>query len=194
MQYSNTRTRVGDIDIGAVVMAKDILELDSRRKIYEQVRAVPGIHFREISRRLKIPTGVIEYHLKYLETHELIVSRREGRYKRFFILGELGSRDKELLALLRQEMPRRILMHLLLHPKTSHKRLRKEFHISASTLSFHISKLLDSELVLHSRKGRKFQYKVKDEELVAKVLIRFKEGFIDEVVDEFAKTWLEIHP
>ena len=67
-------------------MASDALELDSRRKIYEQVEKVPGIHFRELSRRLKIPTGVIEYHLRYLETHELIVSRREGRYKRYFIM------------------------------------------------------------------------------------------------------------
>ena len=175
-------------------MADDALELDSRRKIYEQIEAVPGIHFRELARRLKIPTGVIEYHLRYLETHELIVSRHEGRYKRYFIIGKLGSRDKELIGLLRQQMPRRILMHLLLNPKTSHKKLRKVFHVSASTLSFHISKLLEAELVDQLRIGRKFQYVVRDEELVAKALIRYKEGFIDDVVDEFAKTWLEIHP
>lgn len=175
-------------------MASDALELDSRRKIYEQVEKVPGIHFRELSRRLKIPTGVIEYHLRYLETHELIVSRREGRYKRYFIIGKLGSQDKDLLALLRQQMPRRILMHLLLHPKTSHKKLRKEFKISASTLSFHLSKLLDADLIYQLKVGRKFQYVVKSEEIVAKALIRFKEGFIDEVVDDFAKTWMEIHP
>lgn len=175
-------------------MVEDALELDSRRKIFEQIENVPGIHFREIARRLQIPTGVIEYHLRYLETHELIVSRREGRYKRYFVLGKLGSRDKELLALLRQHMPRRILMHLLLHPKTSHKMLRKEFKISASTLSFHLSKLLNAQLIIQIKVGRKFQYRVEDEELVAHALIRFKEGFIDEVVDDFAKTWMEIHP
>jgi predicted transcriptional regulator len=183
-----------DISVGAYNMAKDALELDSRRRIYEQIESVPGIHFRELARRLNIPTGVIEYHLRYLETHELIVSRQEGRYKRFFIIGKMGSRDKTLLALLRQQMPRRILMHLLLNPKTSHKKLRKEFKISASTLSFHLSKLLDAELITQIKVGRKFQYKVIEQDLVAKALIRFKEGFIDEVVDDFAKTWLEIHP
>jgi predicted transcriptional regulator len=175
-------------------MAEDALELDSRRRIYEQVEKVPGIHFRELSRRLKIPTGVIEYHLRYLETHHLIISRREGRYKRYFVEGKLGSQDKELLALLRQQMPRRILMHLLLHPKTSHKKLRKEFKISASTLSFHLSKLLTAELINQLKAGRKFQYIVRDAELVARALIRFKASFIDEVVDDFAKTWMEIHP
>jgi predicted transcriptional regulator len=175
-------------------MAEDALELESRRKIFEQVEQVPGIHFRDIARRLNISTGVIEYHLRYLESHEMIVSRMEGRYKRYYVVGKLGSKDKELLALLRQRMPRRILMHLLLHPRTTHKKLRKEFKISASTLSFHLSKLLDKEVINQIKVGRKFQYKVIDEELVAKALIRFKEGFIDEVVDNFAKTWMEIHP
>lgn len=175
-------------------MAEDALELESRRSIYEQIEAVPGIHLRELHRRLKMPMGVIEYHLRYLEARELIVSRREGRYKRYFIMGKLGSRDKELLALLRQQMPRHILMHLLLHPKTSHKRLRKLFSISASTLSFHLSKLLGADLIIQLKAGRKFQYKVKDEEIIAKALIRFKEGFIDEVVDDFVATWMDIHP
>jgi predicted transcriptional regulator len=175
-------------------MAEDALELESRRRIYEQIEAVPGIHLREISRRLETPMGVIEYHLRYLEHHELIVSRKEGRYKRYFIMGKLGSADKELLGLLRQQMPRHILMHLLLHPKTSHKKLRKQFGISASTLSFHLSKLLDAELIDQERVGRKFQYHVVNEEQVAKALIRFKEGFIDEVVDDFVETWMDIHP
>jgi predicted transcriptional regulator len=170
------------------------LELDSRRNIYEAIKQVPGIHFRELNRRLGIPLGVVEYHLKYLEQHELIVSKRAGRYKRYYIVGKLGSRDKQLMGLLQQQMPRRILMFLLLHPKTTQKRLRKEFKISASTLSFHLSKLLDSELILTLKIGRKHSYKVSDEELVAKALIRYKEGFVDEVVDDFVQTWMDIHP
>lgn len=175
-------------------MAEEALELESRRKIYEQIQHVPGIHLREISRRLNVPMGVIEYHLRYLEHHELIVSRKEGRYKRYFIVGKLGSEDKQLLGLLRQQMPRHILMHLLLHPNTSHKKLRKVLKISASTLSFHLSKLLDTELISQQRVGRKLEYQVCDEELVSRALIRFKEGFIDEVVDDFVQTWMEIHP
>ncbi len=98
-------------------MEDKTLELESRRKIYEAVKKVPGIHFREINRRLGISLGGIEYHLRYLEQHELIVSKQEGRYKRYYVVGKLGSKDKQLLALLRQQMPRRILMHLLLQQK-----------------------------------------------------------------------------
>ena len=170
------------------------LELESRRKIYEAIEKVPGIHFRELNRRLGIPLGVIEYHLKYLEHHELIVAKHVGRYKRYYIIGKLGSKDKQLMGLLQQQMPRRILMHLLLNPKTTQKALRKELKISASTLSFHISKLLDAELITTVKVGRKHSYVVGDEELVAKALIRYKEGFVDELVDVFVQTWMDIHP
>jgi predicted transcriptional regulator len=175
-------------------MADKTLELESRRKIYEAVKKVPGIHFREINRRLGISLGVIEYHLRYLEQHELIVSKQEGRYKRYYVVGKMGSKEKQLMSLLRQQMPRRILMHLLLHPKSTQKRLRKELKISASTLSFHISKLLDAELIITHKVGRKHSYKVEDSEVVSKALIRYKEGFVDEVVDDFVDTWMEIHP
>jgi predicted transcriptional regulator len=170
------------------------LELEKRRKIYDAIKSVPGIHFRELNRRLGITLGVIEYHLKYLEKHEMIVSKQEGRYKRYYIIGKLGSKDKELMGLLQQQMPRRILMHLLLNPKTTQKQLRKEFKISASTLSFHISKLLSAELVDTVKKGRKHSYVVSDEEKVANLLIQYKEGFIDDVVDDFVQTWMDIHP
>ena len=82
----------------------------------------------------------------------------------------------------------------MLHPKTTQKKLRKVFGISASTLSFHLSKLLDAELISTIKIGRKFSYRVIEEELVAKALIRYKEGFVDELVDDFVDTWMEIHP
>lgn len=174
--------------------AEKALELESRRNIYDHISAVPGTHFREIHRRLKIPTGVVEYHLRYLEDRDLIVAKKEGRYKRYYITGTLGSQDKMLLSLLRQKFPRHILMHLLLNPHTTHKKLRNLFSISASTLSFHLSKLLKSGVIEQFKSGRENEYIVVDEDAIAKALIRFKKGFVDDVVDEFVDTWMEIHP
>jgi predicted transcriptional regulator len=174
--------------------AEKALELDTRRLIYEHIELVPGTHFREIHRRLKIPTGVVEYHLKYLEDRELIVAKKEGRYKRYYIIGTMGSHDKMLLSLLRQKIPRHIIMHLLLNPRTTHKELRSLFGISASTLSFHLSKLLKNEIIEQKKSGRENEYIVIDDEAIAKALVRFKKGFVDVVVDEFVETWMEIHP
>lgn len=176
-------------------MEKDeLLELDTRRGIYELIQERPGIHFREIMRQLDIPTGALEYHLHYMEQHDLVTAREEGRYKRFYITGELDRHDKDVLGLLRQEMPRRILIHLLLNPISTHKRMLQHFDIAPSTLSFHLKKLVEADLVRSIPVGRQNEYEIIDEQRIARLLIQYQESFADEAVDSFADTWLQLNP
>ncbi|UCH89802.1 MAG: winged helix-turn-helix transcriptional regulator [Thermoplasmata archaeon] len=170
------------------------LELDTRKRIYEYILEVPGAHFRDINRKLGISTGVVEYHLKYLQDKGLVIARTEGRYKRFYVEGTIDSKDKSMMAILRQEIPRRIIAHVLLNPGASHKELRELFNISASTLSFHLSKLTRSGILAQERSGRQNQYRVIDEDEVARALISYRKSFLDEIVDNFVDTWSELHP
>jgi predicted transcriptional regulator len=173
---------------------EDHLELDTRKRIYHYILDIPGAHFRDIHRKLEIPTGVVEYHLKYLQDKGMISARTEGRYKRYYVEGTIGSRDKDLMALLRQEIPRRIIAHVLLNPGTTHKELRELFEISASTLSFHIKKLVHNNIVTQNRVGRQSEYFIIDEDEVARALISYRKSFLDEVVDNFVDAWSELHP
>jgi predicted transcriptional regulator len=124
----------------------------------------------------------------------MVVARTEGRYKRYYIEGAIGSQDKDLMAILRQEIPRRILAHVLLNPGTTHKELRELFKISASTLSFHVSKLTRSNILGQQRSGRKNEYYVINEDEIARALISYRKSFLDDVVDSFVDTWSELHP
>lgn len=169
------------------------LDLDSRRRIYDLIKSSPGTHFREIERRLSLPTGVIAYHIKYLEDKDMIISKTEGRYKRYYIEGKLGSKDKKLMSILRQEIPRRILMHLIMNPGATHTDLKKLFSISPSTLSFHIKKLVDINAIEKVKEGRSHLYFVVNEEEVAKALVSYKKSFLDSVVDSFTNTWMEMN-
>ncbi|MDD5502941.1 MAG: hypothetical protein PHH26_05700, partial [Candidatus Thermoplasmatota archaeon] len=56
------------------------LELEARRRIYDQIRAIPGIHFRDLQRKSRASTGVLDYHLHYMESRGLIRSAPEGKY------------------------------------------------------------------------------------------------------------------
>lgn len=170
------------------------LELDTRKRIYDYILEVPGAHFRDIHRKLSIPTGVVEYHLKYLQDKGMITARSEGRYKRYYVEGTIGSEDKALMAILRQEIPRRILAHLLLNPGTTHKELRNLFQISASTLSFHLSKLLRGGILSQERSGRQNEYRIINEDEIARALISYRKSFLDEIVDNFVDAWSELHP
>lgn len=176
------------------VQANRALELDTRKRIFEFVRKHPGSHMREIGRETDIPLGTLEYHLRYLERAGLFVTREDGRFTRYFVEGEMGRQEKTILAVLRQEMPRRIAAFLLEHPGSSHKEILENFDVSASTLSFHLKKLLRDDVASQEKHGRENLYWINDADLVARVLIRHKESFLDDVIDRFAHVWLGMEP
>ncbi|HUR69281.1 MAG TPA: transcriptional regulator [Candidatus Thermoplasmatota archaeon] len=177
-------------------MPDDPLELETRRRIYQHVQKFPGAHMREIGRDLAIPMGTLEYHLHYLVKSDLLVIRQDPRYTRYFAEGELSRRDKDVLAVLRQKVPRQIAAHLLLEPGSSHGTILTKFELAPSTLSFHIKKLVGAGIVSQEKVGRENLYRVVEPELVARVLIAHKESFFDDVIDRFAEVWqgLEARP
>lgn len=170
------------------------MDVGARKRIYDFVCASPGCHLREIQRRLEVPLGTLEYHLNYLVEHELVSIRDEGGYKRYYPVGMMRSIDKSILSLLRQDIPRRLVMHLLLHPDSKFGDLAQKFDVAPSTLSFHVAKLVKAGIVSKTRSGRETTYKVENEHEVAMVLIAHRRSFLDVLVDSFVGTWTDLHP
>lgn len=170
-------------------VADEILEVESRRRVYDFIRSNPGSHMREIRRRLDMTLGNLEYHLRYLERHDMITVR-EGGYNRYYVKHDVGVEDQKLLGLLRQTIPRRILIFLLLNPGSSHQDIHADFDVSASTLSYHIGKLIDAGVVEKERKGRYNVYSVVEPDEVAQALVTYQDSFLDEAVDGFVDAWL----
>lgn len=168
----------------------DPLELDTRKRIYQHLERFPGAHMREIGRELAIPMGTLEYHLHYLVKAGLLTTRQDPRFTRYFATGGLSRQEKDVLAVLRQKVPRQIAAHLLLEPGSSHGQLLTKFSLSASTLSFHLKKLLKAGIAVQERSGRENLYRVVEPGLVAKVLIQHRASFFDDVIDRFADVWL----
>lgn len=46
---------------------EDSLALETRRKIYNLILNYPGLHEREIARKLNLSLSTLDYHLHYLE-------------------------------------------------------------------------------------------------------------------------------
>ena len=149
---------------------------------------------REIGRDLEIPMGTLEYHLHYLVKADLLTIRQDPRYTRYFATGELSRREKDVLAVLRQKVPRQIAAHLLLAPGSSHGALLTKFALSGSTLSFHLKKLVRTGIAQQEKSGRENLYRVVEPDLVARVLIQHRATFFDDVVDRFADVWMGLEP
>jgi predicted transcriptional regulator len=173
----------------------DPLELETRRRIYQFLERYPGAHMREIGRELDIPMGTLEYHLHYLVKAEMLTTRQDPRYTRYFPSGGMSRHEKDVLAVLRQKVPRQIAAYLLMEKEaTTHGALLTKFALSGSTLSFHLKKLVKANIVTMEKVGRENLYRVADPELVARVLIAHKHTFFDDVVDRFADVWLGLEP
>ena len=65
----------------------DVLGHEDRERLYRLVETTPGIHFHALQRDLAWNTGTLTYHLRVLERHGFLVSRRDGLYRRFYLSG-----------------------------------------------------------------------------------------------------------
>src|SRR5881628_1069046 len=118
------------------------LELESRRRIYDFLVANPGTHLRRIGHALGMSTGMLSYHLGYLERNGVLKAEEDGHRKRYFIARAFVEAQRRILAVLRQDVPRKILVELLTYEGRTFAELQASVGVSKSTLSYHLQKLM----------------------------------------------------
>lgn len=175
-----------------MVRKEDILALGTRRRIYEYIYATPGAHLRKVHRAVELPFGQVLYHLNYLEKHELIVVKKDGKFNRYFVKNHLGRREKDVISVLRHNVPRRVAILLLFRPKLTHKEMLAYVDVSPSTLSFHLQKMLQVEVVGRETRGRESLYWLTDPQLTSQVLLTHRASFQCADVDRFADMWTRL--
>jgi predicted transcriptional regulator len=173
---------------------KDALDLEIRRGIYNHISKSPGLHERELARVLNIPLSTLDYHLNYIKQRGLVRAKPDGRYTRYYITGNVGVREGKVISVLRQNVTRKIIMFLLLNPRSSHRDVSNHIDLARSTTSFHLNKLIDLELINYVQIGREKKYSINEPDHISDLLITYKKTFLDKSVDRFIETWFEINP
>lgn len=169
---------------------KNPLELANRKRIYEAVRQNPGVHFRELQRLTGMPIGVLSYHLDYLANRGLLTVDKRESFTRYFPGGQLGRDEQQMLGALRQEIPRGIILFLLMNPGATHGEVLESFTISGGTLSYHIKKLVSRGLIEVDKAGRESRMTVIEPDKVSDLLIVYRRSFLDRLVDEFVASYV----
>lgn len=167
-------------------------EVDVRKKIYDCIASSPGLHFREIQRRLGLATGSVDYHIHFLHRQGLIREERVGKFVRYYAYTKtFEQEEKDVLSLLRQNRIRHILVYLLEKKKANALDIAKTLAISPSTLSWYLKRLTEKGVIAQRKKGRFRYYSVVEKEKITKYLIIHKNSFLDEIVDRFIEAWEE---
>lgn len=135
----------------------EVLDNDVRRSIRDAVADQPGIHFREVARRLDLSHGHLEHHLRKLRRAGVLVERQLDGFRCFFVPEDLDPVLEEALPATKPEGARRILVTLEAGPARGLRDLARELGLAASTVSHHLSQLEDAGLVVGDRSGPRLE-------------------------------------
>ena len=173
-----------------MVHIKDIYELETRREIYNFILKYPSLHIRELSRKLFIPKSTLVYHLNYLKKNDLLYSVKKNGYTRFYVSKSINKYNKNILYVLREEVPRKIIIFLLRWPNSTLLKISKHLHKHQTTVKFHLKKLTNIDIIEVYGKGRAKRYWIKNHHELYEILITFKDSLFDDTIDLLLE-WLE---
>ncbi|MDE1826641.1 MAG: winged helix-turn-helix transcriptional regulator [Thaumarchaeota archaeon] len=162
-----------------------------RSKIYDYIEKNPGAHLRMITRELQLGMGATQHHLDVLEKSGRIKSRRINVYRHYFVMRVLD-KEHHILAFLRQETARDILVYLLEHPWSTQSDIIKFKGFSAPTISWHMSRLEEAELVRSIKEGRTMKYSIIDNQSIAAALKTYHANIWDKLLSRFAELFIQI--
>lgn len=156
----------------------------------EFIKENPGLNFNELSRRLGLAKGDLQYHIHKLEKLGLITSKRSGLKRHYFPAGIFNEKEKDILALLSSENVRGIIMYMIANPGVTQKELCKELGLSPPTVNYYIGKLEELGLVRSVKDGKFVKYYFAgDVELFIKMIRNYHpsllERWADRIVDIF---------
>ena len=179
---SDSDSDTGDVDGEEVA-------LPTRKAIFEHVEANPGIHFSQLKRDLGMETGLLQHHLRELERYDVLESEEHQGKRRVFVAHELDDEERAILAVLRYETTRRILLYLLEEGPARNRDIAAAVGVTPATISWHLSNLVEKGIVASVTEERTTRYEVANEALTVQLLVRYRESFVDRAVDRIVDFW-----
>jgi len=168
-------------------------------RLFSFIQRYPGVHLREIRRRLRMPIGTLDYHLYRLDRRGLISVRFQGGYKCCYPAVSTATQSpipdvqQTLLALLRQPVPRALLLHLYLEGPAAPSQLALAVDTTGPNLSYFLKRLEAAHVITRTGQGGTRVVHLVDAKLVHTVLLLFP-PLPETVVDRFVRFWSELHP
>jgi len=160
----------------------EVLDLDVRRRIHAFVSESPGLHLREIQRRLGIALGTLRYHLRVLEDESFILAMRERNRKRYFATG-MSPEERSAVAVLRAPGPRAVASYLLGHPGATIAELADATGRSKTSTRTYVELLRGGGLLAPQRDTERGRYFLANSPWVADLLRTYGRSFADDVVE-----------
>ncbi|MHA1519690.1 MAG: winged helix-turn-helix transcriptional regulator [Promethearchaeota archaeon] len=148
--------RVLHIDKGAHRLSiEDVLENENRNSIINLILEKPGVHFNEILREIHLSAGNLAWHLDILETFKIVRKERVGQYLLYYPYFEQNPISKLDAKLQKSRTTLEILQMINDHPGIYQNQIAHRMDLDHKTVKYHLDKLIDAEIVVFEKMGRK---------------------------------------
>lgn len=171
---------------------EEVLAYEARRRIYALIQREPGLHLRELERRSGTPLSTLRHHLRFLVDHRLVDAAADRNVQRYFATDFDQETDRGVIAALRQDALRRVVLHLLEEGGASmYQSLVTNLRFPPSTLAVHLQQLTARGIVRRVALGRESRYEVVNPGRVIRTLHAYRPSFFDSLVDRLLATIYE---
>jgi predicted transcriptional regulator len=165
-----------------------VLELPTRRRIFDFVGKHPGSSARSIQRGLGLGWGETTYHLDQLLEGGLLHRERGGR-RDYYFPSDMPPVDRQMLLSMQSTVERALLVELSRFPGLTFRELVARLGSGKTTIAFHLKFLVavGTVDVSDSRSGRRYHARRPD--VVLRLYGSFRDSFEERWVDRFSSTW-----
>jgi predicted transcriptional regulator len=170
------------------ITARNVKEFEDPKDILlMHINNMPGIGYRELSRLTGLSNGTLTYHLSRLEkSSQIRVDRqKEKRTTRYYSIN-IPTQESDILRQLRNEVSRQIIKLILEHDLCTFNEIVEHLKKASSTTSWHLNRLKDAGIISVKYVDGYQLYSLINPELISDVLHKYKESFIDAVVNNYA--------
>ena len=129
----------------------DPLEHEARSRVYEIINDTPGAYLSELSEEADLPLSTTRHHIKVLEREDLVSGAKLRGKRRFY---PAYSDGLELAAALNDDSTAAVLDTIGRLGAASVSDLADELDRDPSTISHHLQRLEEDEIILREREGR----------------------------------------
>ena len=155
--------------------------------LLKYIDETPGIRYRELLRLTALSNGTLTYHLKMLEDSNCVrVDRHQRRMTRYYAVN-VPIEESEVIGYIRSDTTRQIILFILKHDLCTFNEIVEYTKKAPSTVSWHLKRLRNARIILSIIQKEYHLYRVINRELVADVLYKYKESFVDKVVNNYTE-------
>jgi predicted transcriptional regulator len=129
--------------------------------------------------------GVLSHYARKLEEKGIITVERSPRLTRFYPLG-IDKKESTLIANLRQETPKNILLALLAKETLTFNEIVEGVKRSQSTVSLYLTQLVQDGIVESKYVNLKRIFQIKEKDLVQKIIGKYHPNVLERSADHIA--------